>query len=284
MLHTIENKYLKVSVSEVGAEPHSIVAGGVERLWEADPAVWGKHAPLLFPLIGRMRDGYYELDGQPVAAQKHGFCRDRHFDVVAEEPARVVFRTADDEGTQAGYPFAFELQVEFALQDATLVKTHRVTNCGTRPLPFEVGGHEAYALLGEDWQLDFAGIEGISCYGMNPDGALTLPQWRLPLPGGALRQTPEELSIDTFVMENVPGGSVTLQQGRGAKVTVDLGDFPYLGVWTMAGVGAARYLCVEPWSALPDGTFIPRELAEKPGVRTLQPGETCALAYRMTLA
>lgn len=284
MLHTIENEFSKVTISEIGAEPQSIVVNGVERLWEADPAVWGKHAPLLFPLIGRLRDGYYELDGQPVQAPKHGFCRERLFEVALEEPTRVVFRTVDDEETRTVFPFSFSLEVEYSLEGNTLTKTHRVHNHGPRPMPFELGGHEAYALLDDNWQLEFQGIEAIPAYGMDESGALTLPLWNLPLPAGCLRKTPEELGIDTFVMENVPGGSVTLQQGEGACVTVDLGDFPYLGLWTMAGVGKARYLCVEPWSALPDGHFMSRELREKPGVVQVQPGETRSLSYGVTFA
>lgn len=284
MLHVIENEQVRVAVSETGAEPYSIIVDGAERLWCADPAVWGKHAPLLFPLIGRMRDGYYELDGQQIPAQKHGFCRERHFDVVVEEPQRLVFRTEDDEGTRTGYPFAFQLEVEYALDGTTLTKTHRVTNRGAAQMPFELGGHEAYALLDDGWKLQFDGIESIPAYAMDASGALDLPMWDLPLPGGVLRQTPEQLDIDTFVMQEVPSGSVTLHQGENAQVTVELGDFSYLGVWTMAGVDKVRYLCVEPWSALPDGHFMSRELSQKPGVRLVEPKETVTLSYRMNFA
>lgn len=285
MEYQIQNESLCVTVSDCGAEPISIVAGGVERLWCADPAVWGKHAPLLFPLIGRLRNGSYDLDGAPVAAAKHGFCRECQFEVVVSEPQRLVFRTTDGEDTRGMYPFAFELEVEYGLMGNTLVKKHRVANKGNRPMPFELGGHEAYALFGDEWRLDFnAGGSDLQAFGMDEQGFLTFPKWQVPLENGCLVQTPEELSIDTVVLEDLPSKQVTLHQGEGKTVTVDLGTFPFLGVWTMAGVGKERYLCVEPWSALPDGHFMPRELAEKPGVISVAPGETCELAYTMTFA
>ena len=85
------------------------------------------------------------------------------------------------------------------------------------------------------------------------------------------------------MLENVPGSRVTLASTANPhEVEVEFPDFPYLGIWTKAGQDDARYLCLEPWSALPDAHFSPRELAEKPGVRVLAPGKCATLAYRMT--
>ena len=98
-----------------------------------------------------------------------------------------------------------------------------------------------------------------------------------------MTRTPEQLGIDTVVLENVPGSAVALASAANPyEVRVEFPDFPYLGIWTKAGQGDARYLCIEPWSALPDAHFSPRELAEKSGVRTLAPGERATLSYRMT--
>ena len=122
---------------------------------------------------------------------------------------------------------------------------------------------------------------------MDDAGILCLPKRRVPLENGCLTQTPEQLGLDTVVLEDVPGSKATLENTRsGRAVEVEFPDFPYLGIWTKAlGAGAsdeARYLCVEPWSALPDGHFAPREFAEKPGVRVVAPGEQVTLTYRMT--
>ena len=285
----LENEYLSVRVSSTGAELQNVVHSGIERMWCGDPAVWGRRAPLLFPLIGRLRDGWYANGGRRVDAPTHGFCRDRAFAATQVSSTQACFETASDEGTRAVYPFDFHLRVDFSLEGDTLVKTHTVENVGDAPMPFELGGHEAYATHlapGErmaDYFVRFDGLDEIEMFGMDETGILTLPKIRVPLEDGRLAKTPEQLGIDTVVLENVPGSSVTLACAKnGREVTVEFPDFPYLGIWTASGQGDARYLCIEPWSALPDAHFSPRELAEKPGVRVLQPGERATLTYRMT--
>ena len=298
---TIENGSLAVRIAPKGAEMQSIVCNGIERLWCGDPAVWGRHAPLLFPLIGRLRDGYYELDGRRIDAPTHGFCRDRVFSVERSNDATVRFATCDDEETRAVFPFAFRLSVAYALEGFSVVKTHCIENRGDVPLPFEIGGHEAYAtclLPGEtmeDYYVCFGAadkgadeadgmwVDRAEMFAMDEDGILDVPKIVVPLEAGCLTKTPEQLGIDTIVLEGVPGSTATLASRRSDRaVTVEFPDFPYLGIWTKPMGVQTRYLCIEPWSALPDAHFSPRELAEKPGVRTVAPGEAVELTYRMT--
>ena len=118
----LENDALSVRVSPVGAELQSVVCGGVERMWSGDPAVWGRRAPLLFPLIGRLRDGWYANGGRRVDAPMHGFCRDRLFSAEQVSDVRVRFETASDERTRAVYPFDFRLTVDFTLEGSSIVK------------------------------------------------------------------------------------------------------------------------------------------------------------------
>ena len=189
-MFTLGNDVLAVRVSNVGAELQSVVRDGVERMWCGDPAVWGRRAPLLFPLIGRLRDGWYALDGRRIDAPTHGFCRDRAFDVEQVSDTEARFATASDEQTRAVYPFDFRLTVRFALEGPTLVKTHEVENLGGAPMPFELGGHEAYAtrLLPNERMADcfvrFEGLDAIEMFGMDEAGILTLPKTAVPLEDG----------------------------------------------------------------------------------------------------
>ena len=285
----LENDALAVRISSKGAELQSVVCEGIERMWSGDPAVWGRRAPLLFPLIGRLRDGWYANGGERVDAPIHGFCRDRAFAAEQVSGTHARFETTSDEGTRAVFPFDFLLRVDFSLEGATIVKTHTVENAGEVPMPFELGGHEAYEtrlLPGErmaDYYVRFEGADALGMFDMDEEGILALPKIEVPLEDGRLTKTPEQLGIDTVVLENVPGGRVVLASAANPhEVEVEFPDFPYLGIWTKAGQADARYLCLEPWSALPDALFSPRELAEKPGVRVLAPGERATLAYRMT--
>lgn len=288
------NSDLRVVVTSKGTELRSIKAGGVEYLWNGDPAVWGRRAPLLFPLIGRLRDGRYEHKGESIDAPMHGFCRDRLFSVGQVSPTQVSFTTRSDDETRACYPFDFRLAVTYKLDGSTLVKTHRVENIGTVPLPFEVGGHEAYALPKNadgtpcDWRITFGADDdapqsSFEMFGMDESGILFLPKTEVELEEGALRKVPEQLDIDTIVLEDVPSNTATLTWGEQKhEVCVRFDGFPYLGIWTMGGQETPAYICIEPWSALPDAHFSPRELGEKPGVITLEPGEEATLTYTMT--
>lgn len=290
-MQIIKNANLTVSISETGAEMHSVVHNGLERLWCADPAVWNKHAPLLFPLIGRLRQGQYLLNGQPVDAPRHGFCRERAFEVVDANEASVAFRTTEDAETLACYPFPFTLDVIYTLDGDTIVKTHAITNKGETAMPFELGGHEAYAICLEpgetaaDWFVQFDGGDRLEAFDMDAEGMLQLPKRVIDLQNGKLTKYPEQVGLDTIVLEDIPGSTATLACTKSShSVTVDFPDFPYLGIWTMQDGQDPRYLCIEPWSALPDGHFMSRELSEKPGVVSVAPGETITLTYRMTFA
>ena len=135
----LQNGILSAAINPKGAELYSLELDGIERIWQGDPAIWGRHAPLLFPFIGRLKDQQYELDGQMIQAPMHGFCRDRMFETVEADDLHVRYRTQDDEETRAVYPFSFTLEVEFRLEENTLIKRHTVTNRSDREMPFELG-------------------------------------------------------------------------------------------------------------------------------------------------
>ncbi|MFR8009746.1 MAG: aldose 1-epimerase family protein, partial [Gordonibacter urolithinfaciens] len=172
----LENDALAVRISSKGAELQSVVCEGIERMWSGDPAVWGRRAPLLFPLIGRLRDGWYANGGERVDAPMHGFCRDRAFAAEQVSGTHARFETTSDEGTRAVFPFDFLLRVDFSLEGATIVKTHTVENAGEVPMPFELGGHEAYEtrlLPGErmaDYYVRFEGADALGMFDMDEEG------------------------------------------------------------------------------------------------------------------
>ena len=286
---SISNEALRVQINEVGAELTSVQHRGLERIWEGDPSIWGKHAPLLFPLIGRMDGQQYTLGGQIYPAPRHGFCRERTFAVTRHSETGVTFHTAATPDTLAVYPFDFALDVTFALEGSTLVKTHRITNRSPEPMPFELGGHEAYRttlLPGEtmaDYGVAFEGLSALSLYGMDDEGMLTLPKRTVALRDGVLEQLPADLGLDTIVLDAPAIRRASLvSRSSGRHVTVDFGDFDYLGIWTAQVGRDTNYLCIEPWSTLPDGRFMGRGLHDKTGIQIAQPCETRTLSYLIT--
>ena len=125
MTYTLSNDLLTVSIQDAGAQLCSVrSAGGTEYLWQADPAVWGRHAPLLFPLIGRLQDSQYTLDGRAWSISTHGFARDAQFQVSEQGPTALSFQLEDSEETRRVYPFSFVLTVTYTLEGSRLTKAH----------------------------------------------------------------------------------------------------------------------------------------------------------------
>lgn len=288
MIH-LDNGILQADINEVGAELTSLKLDGIERIWQGDPAIWARHAPLLFPLIGRLLNQQYELDGEVISAPMHGFCRDRRFEVVSQSATAVTFRTADDAETWKVYPFHFALEVAFSLEGSTVVKRHTVANRSDREMPFELGGHDAYRttlMPGEvmsDYAVAFEGCDHLEPFGMDANGALELPKGHVALKDGVLEQLPEQLGLDTIVLDNLPVRKAALFSRRsGRRVTIEFEDFPYLAIWTAQKGVTTNYLCLEPWSTLPDGHFMGRKLTDKPGIVRLAPGGKKTLTFRST--
>lgn len=283
----LQNGILSAAINPKGAELYSLELDGVERIWQGDPAIWGRHAPLLFPFIGRLKDQQYELDGKMIQAPMHGFCRDRLFETVEADDLHVRYRTQDDEETRAVYPFSFTLEVEFILEENTLIKRHTVTNRSDREMPFELGGHDAYRttlIPGEtmaDYAIAFEGVDHLEPFAMDETGTLDLPKGKIPLEGPLLTKLPQNVGLDTIVLEGLPVRKATLVSRKSPrKVTVEFEDFPYLGIWTAQKGVVTNYICIEPWSTLPDGHFMGRKLTDKPGIVVLAPGEQKTLTFR----
>lgn len=291
---TLQNQDLTVKIDTLGAQMTSVRdAGGVERIWRADPSVWGRHAPLLFPIIARLKDGRYTLAGEEYHITQHGFARDSEFAVTEQSQSEVTFRLTDSPATRKVYPCAFTLDVTYTLEGSRLTKSHTVTNRGEEEMFYELGGHDGFAttlLPGEsmsDYYLELPGLTQLHPYGMDADNMITPkgPTWPLQL-GGRLPLPPRVLGLDTVILDDLPQRRVTLASRTNTRrVTLEFEQFDYLGIWTQAREEDTDYICIEPWTTLPDAVFAGRGLEDKPGVRRLAPGgqETLRYATAFTL-
>lgn len=289
MLYSIQNPYLHVQICDIGAELHSICdRNGLERLWQADPAVWEGHAPLLFPVIARLKNETYSLDGTPYRMPIHGFAGAKRFSVTEQRENSITFTLESDADTRACYPFDFVLTVCFALDGPRLTKTCTVYNCSASVMPFELGGHDGLCTAlhpgerMEDYYVEFPGSTVLHAR-CSDENLMLLDQTReVPLDAERLYLTPEVFALDALILENLPASTVTLGSRKSAaKVTLSFTGFPYLGVWSRYAPRKGNYVCLEPWSALPDCAYLDTELANKHGVRLLQPNVCDTLAYTL---
>lgn len=288
MTITLTSPQLTVSIQDKGAQLCSVQdREGTEYIWQADPAVWGRHAPLLFPVIGRLMDGRYTLEGRSWSIPSHGFARDSVFQVAEHSGCAAAFRLEDSAETRGVYPFSFSLTVAYTLEGARLTKSHRVENRSHCPMYYELGGHDGFRAPLDpgqamaDWAVTVAGMDCLQPYGMDAACMLTPKGARFPLKEGRIPLSPAAFGLDTIVLDLEPGQRrAALVDGHGReRVVLDCPDFPYLGLWTADRPVPTNYFCIEPWSTLPDGGFAGRGLSEKPGIRRLEPGQGETLTY-----
>ena len=291
MIYTIQNEFLTVRVEDLGAQLSSIQApDGTEYLWQGDPDIWARRAPILFPFIARLRENTYCLDGQPYAISTHGFARDMVFSLVEQGEDHISLQLADTPETRKVYPFSFSLTVTYTLEGNRLKKSHRVENRSDKDMYYELGAHDGFRAPVEpgvpmsSWSIRLPGVERVQFYGMDESCTLTPKGEAIPLENGKLPLTPSTYGLDTMVLDRPPRATAQLVDGWGhPRVSVEFPDFDYLGLWTADKPFDTGYVCIEPWSSLPDATFVGRELSSKAGVRRLAPGQSEELSYLTTI-
>jgi galactose mutarotase-like enzyme len=289
MIH-LENDYLKASFLTKGAEWRSLVSKpkGQEFLWQADPAFWGKTAPLLFPIIGLLKGGQYQHEGKSYSMGRHGLARDREFEVVEQEAWRVVFLQKSDATSRLAYPFDWELEVEYRLWKRVIHTTLRVRNTGSVTLPFSLGGHPAFAMpLGggeeafDDGFLDFELVEPLERWLLDANGLLSGDSRPLPTAGRSLVLTRDLLSEDAVVIRQPKSSRVTLRaKGSPYSLSLEFPGFTHLGIWSPPN---APFVCVEPWCGVTDSVNATGNLADKEGIQLLATGASFERSFAITL-
>ena len=290
MTITLKNEHLTVEIDDLGAQLCSVKAPcGREYIWQADPAIWGRHAPLLFPVIGRLQGGQYTLGGKSYSISAHGFARDSKFEVAAQSETAVSFRLTESEETLALWPFPFVLTVTYTLEGNRLTKACSVENPGGETMYYELGGHDGFVApleAGEtmdDYAILIPGMDTLTPYGMDEACMITPKSVTHPLEGGRIPLKPSVYGLDTVILGDLPQSRAILADKAGRpRVTLDFPGFPYLGLWTPDKPFDTNSVCIEPWTTRPDGNLMGRGLADKPGIRTLAPGGTARLTQITT--
>lgn len=287
---TLHNGVLTAVIDELGAQLCSVkTADGTERIWQADPKVWGRHAPLLFPVIGRLKDSRYTLGGKTYEIGSHGFARDSVFTVGSRSDSSVSFVLRESPETLAMWPFPFVLTVTFTLLGSRLIKTCMVENPGGETMYYEIGSHDGFRAALEpgevmaDYAVTIPGVDTLHPYGMDETAMMTPKDREIHLTDGRIDLKPMTYGLDTIVLDEFSTKSVRLVDKSGrARVTLDFDGFPYLGLWTMDMEQDTNYVCLEPWSTLPDAAFVGRGLEDKAGICTLAPGAARTHSYTVT--
>ncbi|HUN41304.1 MAG TPA: aldose 1-epimerase family protein [Acetobacteraceae bacterium] len=288
--HILSNGYLSAAVKPDGAELCSLRdAEGTELLWQAHP-IWPRHAPVLFPIVGRLKDDTLVHRGRSYRMTQHGFARDRRFAWLNRGATSCRLVLHDDGETRAAYPFAFRFEVAFALDDDALEQTYTVVNTGREELPASAGAHPGFV-----WPL----AEGVAKTAHmlafeRPEpapvrrlgGGLLLPAAEpSPISGDTLSLAPSLFSADALILDQVASRSVRYTAPGAEAIEVSWDGFQQLGVWTrMTGDGdCADFICIEPWHGTASPGDFAGEFRDKPGLMLIPPGERRVLTMRIRL-
>ncbi len=288
-IYQIENSVVKIAVSEKGAELQSLIdrSTGQEYMWGGNPEIWGKHSPVLFPIVGALKDNTYQYEGQRYQLNRHGFAREMDFSPVGQLADELVFSLKSTAETLKSYPFEFDFKIRYQLEGRTLNVTYDVLNTGDKTMWFSVGGHPAFKLplfKGDayvEYYLEFDEKEDAGRWPIEEGGLLA----QEPIPffnnTNILRLNKGLFAKDAVVLKDLKSRKLALRSDKNGKgFAFSWEGFPYLGIWAAPG---ADFVCIEPWCGIADTVGTSQDLTTKEGIHILEPGAHFERTWSVTI-
>lgn len=279
----IEKGELSVGMKSMGAELTSIKYNGREFLWSGDDKYWGRQSPILFPIVGRLKDNTAIIDGKEYSMGQHGFARDKEFIEEVVSDSKVTYLLKDDAETLKVYPYKFELRISYEIFENKVKVTYDVKNVDNKTIWFSIGGHPAFRwpiVSGEsfeDYCIEFNKKE-CQRFIRNDGGILDREDSFIIENDDKIELSKSKFDIDTFVFENPKSDVVTLRSKKsGAYVSVTFENFPYLGIWSKEN--EAEFICIEPWCGIADFKNHDKDFKNKEGIIELEVGENFERSY-----
>jgi galactose mutarotase-like enzyme len=282
--HTLRSDGATATILADGAELCSLKdTHGLELLWQAGPE-WRRHAPLLFPIVGKLKNDELRHRGKAYKMTQHGFARDHRFEWIEREPDRCTLVLTDSAETRQRYPFAFRLAVTYSLQHADLDVTLEIANTGEDILPASIGAHPAFnwpllpGLEKQAYALAFANEEPAPVRRLK-DGLLRSASEPTPVHGKTLALSERLFDDDAVILDRLASTSVRYAADRGPSIEMLWEGFSELGVWSKPG--GAPFVCIEPWCGTASPADFDGEFTDKPGLMHIAPGDKRVLKYRI---
>jgi len=282
--HTLRRAGIEAAIRAHGAELCSLRnAQGVELIWQAG-AAWPRHAPLLFPIVGRLTNDELRHRGKAYPMTQHGFARDQLFEWAERGATSCSLVLRDSAVTRARYPFAFRLVVSYRLQAADLDVTLEIANTGEEMLPASIGAHPAFnwplleGAAKESYSLTFSDEE-VEPIRRLKDGLMREKPEPTPIAGKTLALSERLFEDDALILDILASRSVRYAADRGPSLEICWDGFHQLGIWSK--LGGAPFLCVEPWRGFASPSDFNGEFTDKPGVIHIAPGAREVLKYRI---
>lgn len=288
MMISIENEQISASFSSKGGELQSLKhkVQDLEYMWSGNPEYWGKFSPILFPVVGGLKDNTYHYKDHSYSLPRHGFARDHEFEIDRISDTEVLFSLQHSEETLKVYPFEFSLGLRYQLSGTTIKCTYEVSNPGTDPLLFSVGGHPAFALplnkalTYHDYHLQFNKDEELVVNKISHD-LIDDEIEVIPLKDGKLALKHELFYQDALVFKHLKSNVIAIRSEKDTNgLDFKFSNFPFFGIWAAKD---ADFICLEPWCGIADGIHHNQQLKDKEGIQTLAAHENWERSWELTV-
>ena len=275
MNYEIKNEYIKAKIKSFGAELNSLqkIDDSLEYIWQGDKEFWARHSPILFPIVGRLKNDSYFYKNQKYNMSQHGFARDKEFEIVEKKDDFIEFKLSSDEKTLKIYPFSFELYLSYKLERNSLIVSYKVINKSDEKMLFSIGAHPAFNwslekdLKKEDYFLEFE-INNSKRYFLNELG-LVFDSIDLKFEDKKLFLNEELFKNDALVFNDLNIKNFTFKNIRNENfIKLNFENFPYLGIWSKPS--GSPFLCIEPWFGVADEIGTNQKFEEKTGILKLK--------------
>lgn len=291
MLYELKNEGFTAKIDSLGAQLVSLVGeNGFEYIWVGDKKYWGGHAPVLFPIVGALRNGKAKINSEWFEMGQHGFARRREFTLSSQSETAISLQLSSDFETKKMYPFEFTLTVTYTLTAHGVKTEFSVKNIGDKVMPFAIGGHPGFnipvneAAAFEDYTIVFESEEAQRCPGVVMDKGLIDPT----VSSFALdneREIPLKHNLfcnDALIFENLNSNKVQIvNKSTGRGVEMEFSDFPMLGIWSALNDGP--YVCLEPWTGCATRTNESDEFEQKKGMIFLPANGTADFGFDINI-
>lgn len=277
-MRILENSILKIQIDPKGAELRSAYRKDhqLEYMWSADPAVWPRVSPVLFPIVGRLKNDQYRYEGNTYTLSQHGFARNMDFEVLANTSNTAVFLLESNDATRENYPFDFQLLLSYTLLDEVLELQYEVINKGNEKMYFSLGMHPGF-------KIPLKSNEQYSDYYIETNNKENAERYLIE--GGLISENREavfqdsqriDLNLNLFnrdalVFKNLKSTELSIRsKNHSHGISLQAHDFPYYGIWAQKG---AEFVCLEPWCGIADVVEANGDIKMKEGIQVLASSE-----------
>ena len=277
----IKNKNFSASINLLGAELEFFKKENTNYIWTIDKQYWDKTSPVLFPIVGKLKDDTYVYKNKTYHLSRHGFARNFEFKVKEHTLDSVAFSLIQNEATLLVFPFSFELEIKYALVENKLIISYHIYNHSNDEMPFNIGAHPAFAIdeLFENYSLQFSNDEVFETHHLENDlfnGKTSVVTRKK----NVIKLNYDLFKNDALVFKNLNSKAVFLCKKDIPFLKVNFDGFPFLGIWTKAH---APFICIEPWMGHADFNDATGLIFDKKNIQTLKGSENFNCSFSLEI-